>query len=120
MSNTKDYPFIYRLTKAVSLVICLSVIMLCFASCGQPSMVNAATGEADGKKIYKFYCTSCHGPNGGRKIGKAPDLRVSSLTDSEIRQMIMYGSDKGMAAYQALIKGDELDALITHVKSLRN
>lgn len=98
----------------------LSWLLLSFSSCEQPSMVNAETGEADGEKVYTYYCTSCHGPVGDRMAGNAPDLSKSILDDNGIRQMILYGSEKGMAAYQSMIKGGELDALIEHVKTLRN
>jgi mono/diheme cytochrome c family protein len=93
--------------------------ILAIASCEQPSMVNAETGEADGEKVYTYYCTSCHGLAGDRMAGNAPDLSKSLLDDNGIRQMILYGSEKGMAAYQSMIKDKELDALVEHVKSLR-
>lgn len=96
------------------------LVSFSFASCEQPSMVNAETGEADGEKVYTYYCTSCHGPLGNRMAGNAPDLSKSILDDNGIRQMILYGSEKGMAAYQSMIKDEELDALVEHVKSLRN
>jgi mono/diheme cytochrome c family protein len=95
-------------------------LLLSFSSCEQPSMVNPETGKADGEKVYTYYCTSCHGPLGDRMAGNAPDLSKSLLDDNGIRQMILYGSEKGMAAYQSMIKDEELDALVEHVKSLRN
>lgn len=94
--------------------------ILAIASCEQPSMANAETGEADGEKVYTYYCISCHGSVGDRMAGNAPDLSKSLLNDNGIRQMILYGSEKGMAAYQSMIKDEELDALVEHVKSLRN
>ena len=83
-------------------------------------MVNPETGKVNGEKVYQYYCTSCHGPNGDRGAGQAPDLTQSTIDDDAIRKMILYGSEKGMAAYQSLIKDEELDALVEHVKSLRN
>lgn len=108
------------LLKSVHWIAVFCLLTFSLVSCEQPSMVNADTGKADGEKIYKYYCTSCHGPKGGRNVGKAADLRKSVLNDDEIRQMIMFGSDKGMVAYQSMINDEELDALVEHVKSLRN
>ena len=115
-----DTKVTFKKLNSALLFISVYLLAIIVSSCEQPSMVNADTGEADGEKIYKYYCTSCHGPKGGRKIGKAPDLRKSTLDDAGIRQMIMFGGDKGMVAYQSLIKDEELDALVEHVKSLRN
>lgn len=117
-----DIPIAFRNSffKSVWVGAVLSFLLLSFVSCEQPSMVNAETGEADGEKVYTYYCTSCHGPAGDRMAGNAPDLSKSLLDDNGIRQMILYGSEKGMAAYQSMIKDKELDALVEHVKSLRN
>jgi mono/diheme cytochrome c family protein len=100
--------------------VALFLIVVSLNACEQPAMVNAETGEADGQQIYSYYCTSCHGPKGDRKVGQAPDLTKSILEDAEIRKMILFGSDNGMAAYQSLLEEEELGALVEHVKSLRN
>lgn len=94
--------------------------ILASVSCEQPSMIDSETGEVNGEKVYQYYCTSCHGPKGDRGAGQAPDLTQSKIGDDAIRQMILYGSDKGMAAYQSLISEEELPALVEYVKSLRN
>lgn len=96
-------------------------LMFVFIRCGSPDFKSGESGDYDGKTIYNYYCTSCHGPNGDRGAGKASNLITSSMTDDEIRHMILFGSEKGMAAYQSILKEEaELQALVAYVKTLRN
>lgn len=92
--------------------------ILYLVSCNPPEM-STETGEISGEKVYQYYCTSCHGSSGDRQSGNASNLAESQISDDAIRRMILYGSKKGMASYQPLLKDEEIEALIEHVKSLR-
>lgn len=83
-------------------------------------MTDKTTGALSGEKIYTYYCISCHGKKGDLKAGRSADLTTSKLSEEAIRTIIMFGSSKGMSAYQSLLDEEELDVLVTHVKSLRN
>jgi mono/diheme cytochrome c family protein len=100
----------------------LAVILVVFLSgCGSPDFTDAESGTVEGKSIYNYYCTSCHGPNGDRGAGEAANLRVSSLGRDEVRQLILFGSKNGMAAYNSIIKEEaEVEALIDYVFTLRD
>lgn len=95
-------------------------ILILVSSCSPPTMTNPETGEVDGKKVYKNYCNSCHGPKGDRGLSNAADLSKSTLEEDEIRQVILYGTDNGMSAYKSVItEEEEIGALVEHVKSLQ-
>lgn len=83
-------------------------------------MKDVQTGRVSGEKIYNYYCISCHGKKGALQAGNASDLSVSILSDEAIRKMILEGSDKGMNSYSSILyKEEELEALVSHVKTLR-
>ena len=74
----------------------------------------------DAKNLYILHCESCHGIDGTKKFADAADLSKSTLTDTQIRQMILDGNDKGMMPYKDIITSEEeRAALIEFVKSLR-
>lgn len=76
--------------------------------------------QEDAKNLYILHCESCHGIDGTKKFADAADLSKSMLTDTQIRQMIMNGNDKGMMPYKDIITSEEeRRALVEFVKSLR-
>jgi mono/diheme cytochrome c family protein len=99
----------------------LGTVAVILTSCGSPDFTNAESGTVDGQSIYNYYCTSCHGPNGDRGAGEAANLKASALNRDEVRQLILFGSENGMAAYNAIIKEEaEMEALIDYVFTLRD
>jgi mono/diheme cytochrome c family protein len=105
------------LSKAFLLAVIGCVFLI--TSCSNPDFSSDATGFVDGEKIFTYYCTSCHGPTGDRGAGKAANLIESRMEDHEIRHIILFGAPNGMAAYQSMIKDEELNALVDYVKTLR-
>ena len=96
------------------------LLYMTFLGCNPPDMKDVQTGRVSGEKIYKYYCISCHGKKGDLQAGNASDLSVSILSDEAIRKMILEGSDKGMNSYSSIFnKEEELEALVSHVKTLR-
>lgn len=84
---------------------------------------------ADGQEVYSAYCASCHGIDGkartpaGKKV-RAKDLTESKLADGEIEKQIVSGTQdaKGnarMPSFKAKLSPEEIEALISFVKSFR-
>lgn len=71
-----------------------------------------------GKELYLQYCKACHGEDGAAERSGAKNLQTSTLSDEETKMQIMEG--KGlMPAYKKVLNEKEIDAVLTHVKSLR-
>lgn len=88
-------------------------------SCDGTKLVDENTGEVNGKKVYKNYCISCHGPKGDRGLSNAANLSLSKLSDEQTRTTILKGGN-GMAAYENIIEDEaQIDALIIYIKTLR-
>lgn len=84
---------------------------LFLAACGgggEESSSNGATEKSEGEKIVMQGCATCHGGN-LQGMGNTPALNDvgSRLSQDEILDIILNGTDKGMPA--GLIKGDEAD-----------
>jgi len=73
-----------------------------------------------GKALYDAKCVSCHGEDGKLGSSGAKDLSQSTLTDSEIKNSILYGNENGMPPFKDQLGAEEnLDLLVAYVKSLR-
>jgi cytochrome c oxidase cbb3-type subunit 3 len=77
---------------------------------------------ADGKVVFTTYCAACHRADGGGIIG--PNLtdeywlHGSQLTD--VQRTVMAGVlDKGMPAWEKVLKSDQVTSVISYVWSLR-
>ena len=76
--------------------------------------------KPNGKKLYNRFCVVCHGDAGDAKIGGAFDLSTSHLTDIELDKIIKNGSDnKLMRSFSNDLNEKEIDAVISHIKTLR-
>jgi mono/diheme cytochrome c family protein len=88
----------------------------------------AATGlfAADGAAIYKAKCATCHGPDGTglTSMGKAMKLRdlgtadVQKQTDKELFTLTADGKGK-MPAYKGKLSDEEINALVTFMRTLK-
>src|SRR5512141_361498 len=77
---------------------------------------------ADGAAVYKAKCASCHGVDGKGQtsIGKSmklKDLASPEVQGSDIKGTIENGKGK-MPAYKTKLSADEINALVTYIKSL--
>lgn len=90
-------------------------------SCESGSVPRKEDGSIDGKIVYQRNCISCHGEKGNAQISGAKDLTSSALSEKEIKNIITNGSENGkMMPYKSLLSAEEIDALVEHVKSLKN
>src|SRR3989304_4064263 len=70
-----------------------------------------------GEKVYKKKCLVCHGEQGHGGIAlKINDPNVLRKTNEEIRKVITEGAN-GMPAYQNSLKPEEIDSLLTFLRS---
>ena len=86
-----------------------------------PTLSFAADSAAD---TFKAKCAMCHGENGAGK-GKVPALSsadVQKKTDAEFKEAIDKGTKTAngvMPPYGSKLSGDEIDALVKYVRSLK-
>jgi mono/diheme cytochrome c family protein len=104
-----------------------SLLILSLISCVNGSSVKHkvdkenATQEIDAKALYNLHCEACHGMDGTKGISGAANLKVSKMTDKQVKNTIENGNDKGMMPYKEIINSEtEIDSLVSFVKSLRN
>jgi len=102
-------------------------LLLGLAAVGMSVAAVADDFAVDAGALFKRSCAMCHGLDGkaatpaARKMG-VKDLSLTELTDEQIRTAIVDGvrGPKGaMPAFGAKFTGADLEALITHVRSLR-
>ncbi len=77
---------------------------------------------ASGKKIYQSYCASCHLENGGGSIGPnlTDDYWIHGHTTDAITLVIKTGIlDKGMPAWEEVLRPHEIKSLVSFVESLK-
>lgn len=104
------------------LVLALALVGL--AACSQ----EVAGGRADGPAVFAEVCARCHGPGGVPSPAMVAQLGVKDLTadhaqrqmtDEQIRQQILRGSDnRRMPAFQGALSDAQVDALVAYVRSL--
>lgn len=64
---------------------------------------------AQGKRIYKKHCISCHGMDGKMGFNGAKDLTESQLTFNERKVLIAYGK-ASMMAFKSILSTEEIEA----------
>lgn len=70
-----------------------------------------------GKQIYSQNCIACHGEKGDAQLAGAKNLRETTLTDVEQKDIIKNGKGT-MQAYQSLTD-QQLDGIVTYIKTLK-
>jgi len=98
----------------------VAVAVLCLAG-----SVVRAQDKANGEKVYKAKCASCHGPDGkgetaAGKVTKARDIctaEVKKETDAVWTDIIVKGKNK-MPSYDKKITDAEVKDVIAYMRSL--
>ncbi len=90
-------------------------ILLLVSTGGYASDYQPLTG-ATGGKTYSDACAACHGEEGKGKFGIFFDLSTSTMARGQMKVLIQNGGSL-MPAFPN-IKGNELMALVEHVRSL--
>ncbi len=79
---------------------------------------NEAQTSIYGKQLYEQYCQNCHGADGAAGLSGAKNLQTSRISDAESKMQIKNGKGN-MPAYDGILNDKQIDAVITHIKSLR-
>lgn len=96
------------------------VAMLCLVG-----SIARAQDVANGEKVYKAKCASCHGPDGKGETaaGKATKARnfgsaeVKKETDAEWTDIIVKGKNK-MPGYDKKLTDAEVKDVVAYIRSL--
>lgn len=88
------------------------------AATATPGRKAVPETHVDAKAIFSQKCAGCHGANGGGAVGPALS-NVDARGDAHIADYIVNGSpNKVMPAFGQQLKAEEVDALVTYVKTL--
>jgi len=86
---------------------------------------NPVPDGAASSATFRTKCAMCHGPDGsGSEVGKSmnvPDLRspvVQKLPDAQLAQVIANGKG-GMPSFKNSLSEQQIQALLAHIRSLR-
>ncbi|MBS1595192.1 MAG: cytochrome c [Bacteroidetes bacterium] len=71
---------------------------------------------AVGKAIYTVKCIACHGENGDLGLSGAKNLKITTLTDDQQKDIILHGKG-GMSAFP--LPDDQLNGVIAYLKTLK-
>lgn len=94
-------------------------LILGFVSCGGKVSTKTNTESAsNGRTIYLGKCDACHGNDGTKGLGGAKDLLASTLTNKEIKDIIITGKG-GMAGYGAILSEEEISQVAEYITTLR-
>ena len=75
--------------------------------------------SADPKIIYNENCVRCHGDHGDAMIGGAKNLKLTQLTDEQMKDIIKNGRPgTQMVGYKALTD-DQLNGLVSYIETLK-
>ncbi len=89
-----------------------------FTGCSSPSTVDPETGHVSGELVFQRYCVSCHGMGGQLKAGGKIQLQHTKMTDSLLRQTILYGKNNAMPAYKKMLSDEETTAVINYINTV--
>lgn len=79
---------------------------------------TTATSQADGKKIYKQYCVTCHGLYGDMGASGAFNLTTSELPVAE--RIVVITKGRGvMTPFESLLDADEIAAVAEYTLELK-
>ncbi|WP_338814141.1 cytochrome c [Bernardetia sp. Wsw4-3y2] len=84
----------------------------------QDMVYNEAETSVYGKQLYTQYCENCHGADGAAGLSGAKNLQTSNISDADSKMQIKNGKGN-MPAYDGILNDKQIDAVITHIKSLR-
>lgn len=84
----------------------------------QEMVYNEGETSVYGKQLYDQYCENCHGADGAAGLSGAKNLQTSMLSDDEAKTRIKKGKGN-MLPYEKVLNDKQIDAVITHIKSLR-
>jgi len=83
----------------------------------QPPPANG-TSSLDVNQLFATTCGWCHS-DGGRSVGKGPQLMNSQRSDDFIRTRIKNGKEGSMPAFKSMFSDADVDAIVAYIRSLK-
>jgi len=83
---------------------------------GKPD-THTTDGRVDAARVYRLYCTGCHGDDGKRGKGAMVLANGQRPEVSEIRAVVENGR-KEMPAWKTRLSSEEITAVIEYVRTL--
>jgi mono/diheme cytochrome c family protein len=83
---------------------------------GKPD-THAANGQVDAAKVYRLYCTGCHGDTGQRGKGEMVLANGQRPEVAEIRAVVENGR-KEMPGWKKRLSPAEIAAVVEFVRTL--
>ena len=74
---------------------------------------------ATAQEVYKEKCTRCHGDAGDAMISGAKNLKITTLSDDQLKSVIKNGVPNTQMAGYADLTDEQLNGLVAYVKSLK-
>lgn len=87
-----------------------------FVSCGNKA---SEKNHQEGKRLYKTYCSACHGENGKLKLNNAADLSLSEMNMAQRVKNITEGGEM-MPAFGSVISEQEIALIAAYLDELKN
>lgn len=114
-----------RLLTIISLSFILATAQYCSSSdsgqqarAEEQSMSPEEKMLAQGKRLFKKHCVSCHGVNGKMGFNGAKDLTESQLSLDERKLLIAYGRES-MMAFKSILSADEIEKVAKYSMTFR-
>lgn len=110
------------------MVLTRTLFILFFAgltSCGDDKssenkdVLPTETPTEKGASLYTLHCASCHGDNGKLGASGAKNLTMSTLTDSQVKQILKKGKNAMPPMAEILENKENIELVIQHLKTLR-
>ena len=102
-------------------ILIATILLYACSTTNSNSQKKDVNTVVDAKALYSLHCEACHGMDGTKGISGAANLKVSKMTDLQIKNTIKNGNEKGMMPFKDIINSEtEIDSLVSFVKSLRN
>jgi len=102
-------------------VICIILSLALFGCSQSVEKLNKEDTQEHqgGVKFYQQRCDVCHGPDGKLGVSEAKDLSKSTISESEVEQIVKNGKGAMPPFEHALESDSTLIELVEHIKSLR-
>jgi len=102
----------------------LPALLVASLTCAAPAMAQPATAAApdnaplDVDQLFATTCGWCHS-DGGRAVGKGPQLMDTQRSDDFIRNRIKNGKPGAMPAFGESFSDAQIDDIIKYIRSLK-
>jgi mono/diheme cytochrome c family protein len=107
----------------VRLSFCGASLLLTVLACAMSAQAQSANpapdeGKFDVEQLFASTCGFCHA-DGGRAIGRGPQLMNSPRDDDFIRNRIKNGKNGAMPAFGGAFTDAQIDDIVKYIRSLK-